>query len=525
MNAFTALIKALDSTTKTGVKKKALVRFFQESSDEDKLWAIALFTRKRPKRTVKTSDLRVWAAEMANIPLWLFEESYHMVGDLAETISLVVPDKGSTSTKSLSQWMHFILGLERLTDDQKKESVLNIWTEMDQMERFVFNKLITGGFRIGVSQKTLAQALSEFLSQDVSIVAHRLMGAWSPLKTTFKSLLQEQNPQDEFSKPYPFYLAYALENEITELGSPHLWQAEYKWDGIRGQIIVRKNEVFVWSRGEELVTEKYPEFDVLKSEVNDVVLDGEILAYANGKPLLFHDLQRRIGRKTVGKKLLNEVPVVFMAYDVLEKDGNDLRQTPLSERRKVLEGIVGSARSDTLKLSPLVEFNQWTDLMRQRELSREKSVEGIMLKQKNSTYQVGRKKGEWWKWKVDPLTLDAVLTYAQSGHGRRAGKFTDYTFGLWHGGELVTFAKAYSGLTNDEILEVDRFVKRNSLEKFGPVRRVAPKMVFELAFEGVAPSKRHKSGVAVRFPRIVRIRRDKPVEEANTLEDLKRLVP
>jgi DNA ligase-1 len=264
---------------------------------------------------------------------------------------------------------------------------------------------------------------------------------------------------------------------------------------------------------------------VLRSEVNDVVLDGEILAYANGKPLLFHDLQRRIGRKRVGKKLLNEVPVVFMAYDVLEKDGNDLRQTPLSERRKVLEGIVGSARSDTLKLSPLVEFNQWTDLMRQRELSREKSVEGIMLKQKNSTYQVGRKKGEWWKWKVDPLTLDAVLTYAQSGHGRRAGKFTDYTFGLWHEGELITFAKAYSGLTNDEILEVDRFVKRNSLEKFGPVRRVAPKMVFELAFEGVAPSKRHKSGVAVRFPRIVRIRRDKPAEEANTLEDLKRLVP
>ena len=525
MNAFTTLIKELDSTTKTLVKKRALVRFFQKASEEDKLWAIALFTRKRPKRTIKTSELRIWAAELAGIPLWLFEESYHMVGDLAETIALVVPEKGTGSDLNLSQWMEFITDLATLEEEAKKKKVLAIWSEMDQMERFVFNKLITGGFRIGVSQKTLATALSEYLEQDSSVVAHRLMGKWNPQNTTFHRLLLSENQEDKLSRPYPFYLAYPVENEVNELGNPDLWQAEYKWDGIRGQVIVREGGLYVWSRGEELVTEKYPEFEEFKTEISDVVLDGEILAFSEDKPMLFHDLQRRIGRKTVGKKLLNEVPVVFIAYDILEKDGTDLRKNPLEQRRKILEELIINSKSDTLKLSPTIQFKSWNDLANEREKSREMGVEGMMLKRQDSTYKVGRKKGDWWKWKVDPLTIDAVLTYAQSGHGRRAGKFTDYTFGLWQDGELITFAKAYSGLTNEEILKVDRFVKRNSLEKFGPVRRVVPKLVFELAFEGVAPSKRHKSGVAVRFPRIVRIRRDKPIEEANTLEDLKKLIP
>jgi DNA ligase-1 len=502
---FAETISIIDSTTKTSVKEQALTRYFQKAPKQDQLWAIAFFTHRRPKRPVTTTLLRQWASEIAQIPLWLFEESYHVVGDLAETISLLVPHDAASDQDDLTPWVERIICLRGKPEDEQRIEIERCWRELDSFSCFLFNKILTGGFRIGVSQKILTKALAKALDTDSSLLAHRLMGNWDPQTVDYDELLINDSGDADLSRPYPFYLAYAVD-DVEELGNCTDWYAERKWDGIRGQLIKREDEFFVWTRGEELVTDRYPEFQSLSDELPSVVLDGEILGFKDGLPLDFHQLQKRIGRKRVGKKLLNDVPVVFVAYDLLEADGKDLRNLPLSERRKRLEQVIGSCKTDVVQLSELVDFDTWNDLKMERERSRELHCEGLMIKRKDSVYEVGRKRGSWWKWKVDPLTIDAVLTYAQRGHGRRANLYTDYTFALWNDGELITIAKAYSGLTDSELKQIDRFVKQNSLEKFGPVRRVKPELVFELAFEGVAKSTRHKSGVAVRFPRILRMR-------------------
>ena len=524
MKAFAALISNIDSSTKTTVKVQSLINYFKAASDEDKLWTIALFTHRRPKRPVKTSLLREWASELANIPLWLFEESYHIVGDLAETIALLVPQTANEPPIGLSKWIAKVIALRDQSEEEKKAAIQTYWRGMNQMERFVFNKILTGGFRIGVSQKLLTKALALYLEQEEAVIAHRLMGNWLPNQTSFNKLLIEQDEHDLDAKPYPFYLTYGLDKDLKDIGEPKDWMAERKWDGIRAQVIVRNKEIYIWSRGEELVTDKYPELHLLTERIDNVVLDGELMAYKDDQPLSFHHLQTRIGRKTVSKKILSDVPVILMAYDILEYNGKDIRSTPIIERRALLENLVVEANYSNLKLSELVNFKNWKDLEKEKDKSRALHCEGLMLKKKDSLYQVGRVKGDWWKWKVEPYTIDAVLTYAMRGHGRRANLYTDYTFGLWENRELVTFAKAYSGLTDKEILEIDRFVKQNSIQKFGPVRSVKPEIVFELAFEGIAISKRHKSGVAVRFPRIKRIRYDKKIEAANTLDDLKAMI-
>lgn len=527
MEEFAQLIKVLDRTNKTNIKVNALADYFREASDEDKLWTIALLSHRRPKRPVNTTILREWASEASNIPLWLFEESYHIVGDLAETIALVVPTAKKNTSKSLSRFIEEIMELKDFDDATKKNYLQSHWKELGYYERFVFNKILTGGFRIGVSQKLMTRALSKATGIDEDILAYKLMGDWTPKKTTFEKLILEENPEDKLSRPYPFYLAYPLEDEIQNLGNPENWLAEHKWDGIRAQVIVRNNELFVWSRGEELVTDKYPEFnsfvDVLP---NGTVLDGELLPFPDNAIGTFNDLQTRIGRKTVSKKLLAKTPVILKAYDLLEWQGQDIRQHPFSERRSLLEALFFEIKSTgiPLHLSETMKFNNWETMTKERAMARDKKSEGLMLKKKESPYLVGRKKGDWWKWKVDPLTIDAVLTFAMRGHGRRTNLYTDYTFGLWHEGELVTFAKAYSGLTDAEFRKVDNFIKKNTLDRFGPVRQVVPELVFELAFEGIAPSSRHKSGFAVRFPRILRWRKDKKPEEANTLEELKGLI-
>ncbi len=407
--------------------------------------------------------------------------------------------------------------------------------QMTKEERFVFNKLITGGFRIGVSQKMMVNALAKTVNLDASVIAHRISGNWDPTTTRFTDLLSEHTITVDFSKPYPFYLAYALDDVIT-LGEPQQWQAEWKWDGIRGQIIKRNNELFVWSRGEELITDKFPEYHILKDKLPDgIVLDGEIIPYADykaifnseglrGVPLSFALLQTRIGRKNVTKKQLTEAPIAFFAYDLLELNGEDWRVKELAFRRQELEIIVHLVNHPTLQLSPVIAFNSWDELTDIRHNARNIGAEGLMLKKKSSIYQAGRKVGDWWKWKIDPLVIDAVMIYAQKGHGRRSNLYTDYTFAVKNGDKLVSFAKAYSGLTDKEFAEVDAFVKRNSIEKFGPVRTVKPALVFEIAFEGIATSNRHKSGVALRFPRINRWRKDKNPDEINTLDDLKQLL-
>ena len=381
----------------------------------------------------------------------------------------------------------------------------------------------TGGFRIGVSQSLMVKALAKHTDVPENILAHRLMGNWSPEYGDFKELMFAEEGTD-ISRPYPFYLAYALEGEVSELGSPAEWFAERKWDGIRGQIIVRNRELFVWSRGEELVTDKYPEFSVMLDLLPDgTVIDGEIMPFKNDQPLSFNHLQTRIGRKTLSPKLLKDVPVAFIAYDVLEYNGNDIREKPMHERRAILEELCAGT-SSVLRLSQLVPYTTWEELAHERSRSREFLSEGIMLKRKDSTYGDGRRRGDWWKWKIDPHTVDAVLIYAMGGSGRRANLYTDYTFAVWNDGQLVPFTKAYSGLTDDELREVDRWIKQNTIERFGPVRSVKPLLVFELAFEGIARSTRHKSGIALRFPRIKRWRKDKPASEANALSDLTQLL-
>ena len=530
MKLFAELIRTLDSTNKTNLKVEALTRYFEQAPDKDKVWAIAILSHRRPPRPVNTTLLREWATELANIPLWLFEESYHIVGDLAETIALIIPASDASSDKSLNQFLQEIIDLKKLTDMEKKEYLHENWLELNYYERFVFSKLITGSFRIGVSQKLMTRALSKATNIDEDILAYKLMGNWEPSKISYNQLILEENEEDYLSKPYPFYLAYALENEAKELGDVKEWSAEHKWDGIRSQVIIRNNELFVWSRGEELVTDKYPEFQAFINTVPDgTVMDGEILPFPLGEIGTFNDLQTRIGRKTVSKALLEKVPVILKVYDLLEWNGKDIRERPYKERRALLKTLVENIDPSEapLYLSEGLSFNSWEEVAKERERSREERSEGLMLKKMDSPYLVGRKKGDWWKWKVAPLTIDAVLTYAMRGHGRRSNLFTDYTFGLWDEdkNELVTFAKAYSGLTDAEFRKVDAWIKKNTLERFGPVRSVTPHHVFEIAFEGIAESKRHKSGVATRFPRILRWRQDKKIEDANSLEDLKSLIP
>jgi DNA ligase-1 len=527
MKAFANLYSQLDQTTKTNRKLQALLTYFQLAEDKDKLWAIALFTHRRPRRTVNTTMLRQWAAEHAEIPDWLFEESYHIVGDLAETIALVlpVPDK-ITSVPPLHYWIDYLNNLRDKGDNEKKEAICAAWSKMNREQRFVFNKIITGGFRVGVSERLMIKALAQYLDLDEPQVALRLSGNWSPVTTTFHDLLQHKDPSEDLSRPYPFYLTYALDIEPETLGNPSDWQAERKWDGIRGQLIKRNGEIFVWTRGGELVTEKYPEYAVLREKMQDgTALDGEILPFRENKPLTFQDLQTRIGRKTVSRKLLETTPVIFKVYDIMEHQGNDVRTTPIQERRKMLEEIVQGIDHSVLQLSETLEFDSWDELMKIKDNSRQYFCEGVMLKRKDSPYRDGRKRGDWWKWKVDPMVIDAVMIYAMRGHGRRANLYTDYTFAVWDEGNLVPFAKAYSGLTDQEINEVDRFVKQHTIDRFGPVRSVDPELVFEIAFEGINKSSRHKSGVAIRFPRIHRWRKDKKAEEANTLEDLYAFLP
>lgn len=525
MRAFARLFAALDQTNKTIGKVDALTDYFDHAADEDKLWAIAILSHRRPKRTVKTVQLKAWAAEIAGLSEWLFEESYHIVGDLAETIALILPESGRSSTRSLTHWVSFLQSLEKLNDDEKKRAVSRAWAEMSSTERFVFNKLITGGFRMGVSQKLMVRALSKHTEMAESTLAHRLMGNWSPAETTFRELILSEDGMEDHSKPYPFYLAYALEGDLADMGDSAEWIAERKWDGIRGQVIVRGGVLYVWSRGEELVTEKYPEYHELVGALPDgTVLDGEILPFKEGKPLAFGLLQTRIGRKNITKGILAKAPVVFKAYDLLEHAGNDIRQEPLIVRRSLLADLVAYADAHCLQLSEAVSFDDWEQLAAEREASRRHRSEGLMLKKKSSPYRDGRKKGDWWKWKTDPLTIDAVMIYAMRGHGRRANLYTDYTFAVWDDDKLVPFTKAYSGLTDAEIVRVDRFVKKNTIDRFGPVRSVTPQLVFEIAFEGINRSARHKSGVALRFPRIKRWREDKTKEQANTLADLQQML-
>ena len=516
MKLFAHLYTALDETTKTGEKIEALVHYFRAAPPEDAVWAVHFLIGRRIKRLIESRLLVEWAIAEAEIPEWIFGDCYSAVGDLAETIALLLPDPAASTEKPLHYWIEQrLLALDR-------DSLVWAWREMDEPQRFVWNKLITGEFRVGVSQNLVVRALAEFTGLTTAVISHRLMGDWQPNAEFYQQLISKESPDADVSRPYPFFLAYPIEGEPSQLGDPAEWIAEWKWDGIRSQMIRRSRRTFIWSRGEELVTERFPELEAVGGSLPDgTVIDGEILPWKDGLPLPFAQLQRRIGRKVLGPKILAEVPVVVIAYDLMEWHGEDIREWPIERRREQLERLA----SERLILSEPVNFDSWEELTELRTQSRERRVEGFMLKRRGSPYRVGRRRGDWWKWKIQPYAVDCVLIYAQPGNGRRASLLTDYTFGVWDKGELVPFAKAYSGLTNEEIAQVDAWVKRNTLEQFGPVRKVKPELVFELAFEAIQKSPRHRSGIAVRFPRMARWRTDKKAEEADSIETIRALLP
>jgi len=517
MRDFAELYAALDETTRTGEKVEALTRYFAAASPADAAWAVYFLIGRKPKQAVPSRKLREWAAAEAGVPGWLFDESYDAVGDVAETVALLLPPPERSSDLPLTAWVEGrLLTLRDSDEEAQRRGLLDAWRSMDRPQRFVWNKLISGGFRVGVSQQLVTRALAKVGGVEPAIVAHRLMGDWEPTPGFIARLLAIDAADSDHSRPYPFCLAHGLEGPPDALGAIEDWQAEWKWDGIRSQLIRRRGDTFLWSRGEELVTDRYPELATLGAFLPDgTAIDGEILPYLDGVPLPFAQLQRRIGRKTLGKTILAEVPVVLVAYDLLESEGRDLRAEPLESRRARLVALAGSVNlPDRLILSPVVDAASWAALAAAREGSRDRQAEGLMLKRLGSPYHVGRRRGDWWKWKVNPFTVDAVLTAAQRGSGKRASLYTDYPI-----------AKAYSGLTDEEIRKVDAFVRRHMVEKFGPVRTVKPELVFELAFEGIRRSPRHKSGIAVRFPRILRWRDDKKPEEADTLEGIRALLP
>jgi DNA ligase-1 len=528
MKRFATLFSTIDQSTKTTHKVAALADYFVHADETDRLWTVALFSGRRPKRAVTTTRLREWAAEVADIPLWLFEDSYAVVGDLAETIALVLPQNQTGDNRSLSQWINDLRALADVEETERKDFVLDAWRQLGGTERFLFNKLITGGFRVGISQKLMTRALAQATDKPEAELAHRLMGNWHPDEVTWHSLIEAEDASADASRPYPFYLAHGLEDTAQSLGPPADWCAEWKWDGIRGQLILRDGAYFVWSRGEELMTDRFPELArAIDHLPPGTVLDGELLVWQTDadKPASFNSLQARIGRKTVPKKLLAEAPVVLHAYDLLEWEGRDIRNRPFAERRALLERACAMLPAQApVRLSPQHHFDTWDTLAQLRDTARAENAEGLMLKRRDSPYLSGRKKGDWWKWKLDPLTIDAVMIYAQSGSGRRANLFTDFTFAVWKGNELVPFTKAYSGLTDKEFREITAWVKKNTLQRFGPVRQVTPHHVFEIAFEGIQASSRHKSGVALRFPRMKRWRHDKPLAEANSLDDLNEML-
>jgi DNA ligase-1 len=571
---FAQLFNELDASTATTAKVDALKRYFAQAGDADAAWAVYFLSGGKPRQVIPTGILRALACHRAGIPEWLFEECYQAVGDLAETIAHVLPPAPSLSDVSLAEWVERrLLPLRELPPEEQALRIAGYWDELDPSGRFLLTKLIGGGFRVGVSKLLVQRALAEHAGLDAKQVAQRMMGFTDktarPDAAAYRRLLSHETmPSADSGQPYPFFLAHAVEGAHESfderLGPPAQWIVEWKYDGIRAQIVKRGGQVWIWSRGEELMTERFPEIVALAQPLPDgTVLDGEILVWEDddphvasllGKPAPFSLLQQRIGRKLLTKKVLADAPVSFMAYDVLEWQGEDVRAWPQWKRRELL---VGCAEAHPTKsthaflLSPTVEGATWPELAALRKESRERGVEGFMLKHREARYGTGRTKAEgtWWKWKIDPLSVDAILVYAQAGHGRRASVYTDYTFAVWNRAPrdadeaeaaigaiatrepaaadalaLVPFAKAYSGLSDEEFRQVDRLIRQTTLEKFGPVRSVKPTLMFELGFEGINRSTRHKSGIAVRFPRMLRIRHDKPLHEADTLQTLEALL-
>lgn len=525
MRAFSQLYEELDTTTATNLKVAAMSRYFRNAAPADAAWAVYILSGRRLKRFIGPALLRKWLIEESGFADWLVEESTSTVGDLAETIALLMENDESVVASApdipLSTWIaERLLPLRDEPVERQHDEVMSWWRTLPYRECFLVNKLLTGSLRVGVSELLVTRALAEVMEVPRSEIARRLMGDWIPGESYWSALQASDGTVNaDPSTPYPFYLASPVDAaaDIAVLGDRDKWQVEFKWDGIRGQLIRRQGQCYIWSRGEDLVTERFPEIAAAAAWLPDgVVLDGELVAWRNGVVQPFNELQQRIGRKKVTPAILEKIPVHFLAYDLLEQGYEDLRTLSMRERRARLEALLANAPAG-LGLSPVLTVESWEELAVIRSEARSRSVEGLMLKALDSPYGTGRQRGAWWKWKIEPYSFDAVMLYAQPGHGRRSNLYTDYTFGVWRGDEIVPVAKAYAGLSNKEIEQLDKWIRSHTKEKFGPVRSVEPTQVFELGYEGIAASTRHKSGIALRFPRILRWRTDKPASEADTL--------
>ncbi len=547
MKRFAALYRDLDTTSGNLDRLDVLMNYFRAALPEDAAWAVYFLAGGKPSQLVPTKVLVAAALQATDLPEWLFAESYDAVGDLAETIALLLPEGDNADDAGLAIWMQErLLPLRGLPPEHQQAAMLRMWSVLDPWGRFTCLKLVTGGLRVGVARPLVTRALAGVAELDPKTIAQRLVGYTDrnrvPSASTFLALIAPAGAAEterNAGTSYPFFLAHSLQTSVDDLpallGVTSQWLVEWKWDGIRAQLVRRDGDVWLWSRGEDLVTERFPEIVASARALPEgTVIDGEILVWIGEQVAPFALLQKRIGRKALGAKILSEAPVILMAYDLLEFDGIDLRESPLLQRRATLEAVLDAGALPSIRLSPVIRAEDWSAFARQREHSRTLGVEGMLVKAADSRYGRGRTKasGVWWKWKIDPYVIDAILIYAQPGHGKRASLYTDYTFAVWDHGDntdtsrsLVPFAKAYSGLTDAEIREVDAFVRSHTIEKFGPVRRIEPRLVFELGFEGIAASPRHKSGVAVRFPRILRWRKDKPSGEADSLVSLRALLP
>ncbi len=532
MKAFADLYQRLDRSTATGDKRAALVDYFHHAPPHDAAWALYLLSGGKVggarRKIAASGELRSWLSEVTGLPAWLVDDSYEQVGDLAETLTLLLDEPtAAAADRPLAEWIEaHLLAVANQDEAVRRAAVEAGWRSLPSPQRLVFNKLLTGALRVGVSQRLVQQALAELSGLDIARIAQRMLGDWVPSPNLLATLLSHEEQPLDRQQPYPFFLASPLENPVDTLGPVDDWMLEWKWDGIRLQLLRRQGEVALWSRGEERLDGRFPEIEQAGAALPDgCVLDGELLAWDAGQdvPRAFTALQTRIQRRRPGAATLRDTPVRLLAYDLLEQDGEDLRALPLQQRRARLAALVGALDDPRIQLSPQVHADDWTHAAALRGQARVRGVEGLMLKRQGSAYQAGRRRGDWWKWKIDPLTIDAVLLYAQAGHGRRSTLYTDYTFGVWDGDTLVPVAKAYSGLDDQEILALDRWIRANTRERFGPVRSVNAVQVFELGFEAVNLSKRHKSGVAVRFPRILRWRHDKPASEADALAQLQAL--
>lgn len=528
MKAFAALYQTLEHSTGTLDKRAAIAAYVRTTPRADAAWGLWLLAGNKLRRIAASGELRSWCGEVAGLPAWLVDDSYSHVGDLAETLALLLPPTPSPAADvPLHAWIEQrLLPVAGADVDTRRRMVVDAWMQLPEGERLVFTKLLTGALRIGVSLRLVQQALADLSGVPIALLAQRMLGDWPPTPAFLDALLSTEAQDSDREQPYPFFLASPLDGAVEQLGDIGDWLLEWKWDGIRLQIIRRRGEVALWSRGEERLDGRFPEIEAAAGALpRDAVIDGELLAWQEGDaPLPFSALQTRIQRKRPGSKHLAAAPARVLAYDLLELDGDDLREWPLHARRQRLRELLEATGDPRLVLSPDAGAASWDDAAAMRETSRGRGVEGLMVKRRDSPYRSGRRRGDWWKWKIDPLTLDAVLLYAQAGHGRRSTLYTDYTFGVWdEAGELVPVAKAYSGLDDTEILALDQWIRTHTRERFGPVRSVVAEQVFELGFEGVNVSSRHKSGIAVRFPRILRWRRDKPAAEADRLATLKAL--